>query len=125
MCRVTWEEQGVPKRIAHTRPNEGPLLLGMPPIRGCCQGNHWQIFFVFTFPLIPTGHYGRKRIIRDPALWIMKHPPNGRNKPFIFVKALLDYFSVKGGTPIFGNKIPSQREGSSLPTEGIMHRRRA
>ncbi len=52
-------------------------------------------------------------------------PAQWEEQAFHFCKALLDYFSVKGGTPIFGNKIPSQREGSSLHTEGIMYRRRA
>jgi hypothetical protein len=52
-------------------------------------------------------------------------PVQWEEQAFHFCEALLDNFSVKGGTPIIGNKIPSQREGSSLPTEGIMHRRRA
>jgi len=44
---------------------------------------------------------------------------------FHFCQALVDYFSVKGCTPIFGNKIPSQREGSSLHQEGITCTRKA
>jgi hypothetical protein len=52
-------------------------------------------------------------------------PAEWEEQAFHFCKALLDYFSVKGGTLIFGSKIPSQREGSYLHTEGIMYRRRA
>jgi hypothetical protein len=40
---------------------------------------------------MPDGHNGRKRTIRgDPAFWIMKHPPSGRNELLIFVK----HFSI-------------------------------
>jgi hypothetical protein len=52
-------------------------------------------------------------------------PAQWEEQSFHFYKALFDYFSVKGGTPIFGNNIPSQREGSSLHKEGIMYRRKA
>jgi len=58
---------------------------GNAPTPRVLPGKPLADFFVFTFPLIPTGHHGRKRTSRDPALWIMKHPPNGRNKPFTLV----------------------------------------
>ncbi len=47
-----------------------------------------------------------------------KTPAQWEEQAFHFCKAILDYFSVKVGTPIFGNKISSQREGSSLHNRG-------
>jgi hypothetical protein len=124
MCWVTWEEQCVPKRSAHMRPSQGLLLFGMPSLWGCCQRNHWQIF---CFHFSPDTHWAswKKKNNQRPCIMDNKTPAQWEEQAFHFCKALLDYFSVKVGTPIFGNKIPSQREGFPLHTDGIMYRRRA
>jgi hypothetical protein len=109
-------------------PHEGKpraASFGNAPTPRVLPGKSLADFFCFHF--FPDTHWAnwKKKNSQRPCIMDNETPAQWEEQTFHFYKALLDYFRVKGGTPIFGNKIPSQREGSSLHKEGIMYRRRA
>jgi hypothetical protein len=75
-------------------------------------------FFCFHFS--PDTHWElwKKKNNQRPCIKDNETPAQWEEQAFHFCKALLDYFSVKGGTHIFGNKIPSHREGFFPPYRG-------
>jgi len=98
---------------------------GNAPTLRVLPGKPLADFFCFHFSPDTHGASWKKKNNQRPCIMDNEIPAQWGEQGFHFCKALLDYFSVKGGTPIFGNKIPSQREGSSLHQEGIMYTRKA
>jgi hypothetical protein len=98
---------------------------GNAPTPRVLPGKPLADFFCFHFS--PDTHWAswKKKNNQRPCIMDNETPAQWEEQIFHFYKALLDYFSVKGGTPIFGNNIPSRREGSSLHKVGIMYRRKA
>jgi len=116
---------GCPQKKCPHEAKPRAAFFGNAPTPRVLPGKPLADFFCFHFST--DTHWASWNKKNNQRLCIMDDETRAQweEQAFHFCQALLDYFSVKGRTPIFGNKIPSQREGSSLHQEGIICTRKA